>query len=282
MNPGAGCRVQGVWSFLFRIPHPAPSTLHPGVNHIVPPIPFLRLAAIPVTMAQKSGLGFALRRMLGSAPVAGRKLSPGGETVLMNETRLRIFQSLCNRPGSHVRGLSREVGVAPPSVLWHLGKLVGCGAVRKGVSGNRAVYYPSGMLEPGDLELLAFVGDPARFPAVRLAMERPGIRQFELTNDTGVNSHALTALVARGALVRVRDGRHRRYYPAPVLAQKKELYERRARRFRQLLLAILAREGLSPEEERYDRTFLDVRLTVGTRVEILRLLCNPFALGARK
>jgi len=233
-------------------------------------------------MAQKSGLGFALRRMLGSAPVAGRELRSGGVTVLMNETRLRIFQSLCNRPGSHVRGLSRDVGVAPPSVLWHLGKLVESGAVRRGRHGNRAVYYPSGMLDPGDLELLAFVGDRARFPAVRLAMERPGIRQGELTADTGVNSHALGALVARGALVVVRDGRHRRYYPAPVLAQKRELYERRARRFRQALMALLQQEGLSPEAERYDRTFLEVRVRLGTRVESLRLLCNPFELRARR
>jgi len=234
-----------------------------------------------VPMVQKSGLGSALRRMMGGAPVAGREPRPGGETVLMNGTRLRIFQSLCNRPGSHVRELSREVGVAPPSVLWHLGKLVGTGAVQKGRCGNRMVYYPAGMLEPADLELLAFIGDRARFPAVRLVLERPGIRQGELTKDSGANSHTLGALVARGALAIVRDGRHRRYYPAPVLSQKKELYERRARRFRQLLLSLLARECLSPEAERYDRTFLDVRVRLGTKVESLRLLCNPFALEKR-
>ncbi len=232
-------------------------------------------------MAPKSGLGFALRRMMGDAPVAGRVTRPGGETVLMNDTRLRIFQSLCNSPCTHLRAISREVGVAPPSVLWHLGRLIGRGAVGKGRSGNRSVYFPTGMLEPEDPEILAFVRDVARLPAVLLVLERPGIGQAELVRDAGANSHSMAALVGRGVLEMVRDGRHRRYYPAPVLGQKKELYERRARRFRHLLMALLAREGLSPEADRYDRTFLDVRVTVGTKVESLRLLCNPFALEKR-
>jgi len=232
-------------------------------------------------MAHKSGLGFALRRMLGEAPVSGRSPGRGGETVLTNETRLRIFQSLCNRPCSHLRAISREVGVAPPSVLWHLDRLVERGAVRKGRLGNRNVYFPSGMLEPEDPEFLAFVRDGARLPAVLLVMERPGIPQAELVRDCGANSHTLAGLVARGVLEMIKDGRHRRYYPAPVLKQKKESYDKRARRFRQVLLSLFAQDGLSPEAERYDRTFLNVRVTLGTRAESLRLLCNPFALGAR-
>ncbi len=234
-----------------------------------------------VAMPRGSGLGTALRRMMGDVPPAGSVHRPGGETVLMNETRLSLFRTLCNRPGSHVRALSREIGVAPPSVLWHLGKLVERGAVRQSRLGNRAVYYPAEMLEPGDLELLAFIGAGSRLPAVRLVLERPGIRQGELAESSGTNSHALAALVSRGALMVVRDGRHRRYYPAPALGQKRTHYERRARRFRQQLMALLSREGLSPELERYDRTFLDVRVRLGTRTESLRLLCNPFALDKR-
>jgi predicted transcriptional regulator len=236
---------------------------------------------MPGAMAHRSGLGTALRRMMGSAPPPGREQGPAAETVLMNATRLRIFSSLCNRPGAHVRELAREAGIAPPSALWHLGKLVERGAVVRSRAGNRAVFCPAGMVAAGDIGLLAFVGDRARLPAVRLAIERPGMAQAELTKAAGVNGHTLGALVSRGALVVVRDGRHRRYYPAPILAQKRELYEKRARRFRQELLALLQREGLSPEEERYDRLFLEVRVTLGTASEGLRLLCNPFALDRR-
>jgi predicted transcriptional regulator len=229
-------------------------------------------------MAQKSGLGSALRRMMGGAPPSGRDIGPAAESVLMNDTRLRIFCSICNRPGSHVRELSRAAGVAPPSVLWHAGRLAGRGAVVRSRSGNRSVFCPAGMVEAGDIGLLAFIGERSRLPAVRLAMERPGMAQSELTGGAGVNGHALGALASRGVLSVVRDGRHRRYYPAPLLAQKRELYEKRARRFRQKLLSLFQEEGLSPEEQRYDRTFLEVRVTLGTRTESLRLLCNPFAL----
>jgi predicted transcriptional regulator len=229
-------------------------------------------------MAQKSGLGTALRRMMGGAPPPGRGAGPAAETVRMNGTRLGISRSICNRPGSHVRELSRGAGVAPPSVLWHVGKLVERGAVVRSRARNRSVFCPAGMVEAGDIGLLAFIGERSRLPAVRLAMERPGMAQSELTGGAGVNGHALGALASRGVLPVVRDGRHRRYYPAPLLAQMRELYEKRARRFRQKLLSLFQEEGLSPEEQRYDRTFLEVRVTLGTRTESLRLLCNPFAL----
>jgi DNA-binding transcriptional ArsR family regulator len=219
--------------------------------------------------------------MMGGAPPAGRDAPPAAATVLMNGTRLRIFRLLCNRPGAPVRELGREAGIAPPSVLWHLGKLVGSGAVSRARLGSRTVYYPSGMVAPADLELLAALADRSRVSAVRRVLESPGLAQGELSGGEGVSGRTLGALASRGVLAVVRDGRHRRYYPSPLLSQKRAHYDRRARRFRQALMALLEREGLSPEAERYNSTFLDVRVRLGTRPESLRLLCNPFALEAR-
>jgi DNA-binding transcriptional ArsR family regulator len=219
--------------------------------------------------------------MMGVAPPAGREAPRAAETVLMNDTRLRIFRLLCNRPGAPVRQLGREAHIAPPSVLWHLGKLVGSGAVSRAELCGRTVYYPSGMVAPADLELLALLGDGARASAVRRVLESPGLAQAELSGGKGVSGRTLGGLASLGVLAVVRDGRHRRYYPAPAFLRKKGLYERRAGRFRRHLLALLEREGLSPEAERYNSTFLDVRVRLGTRPESLRLLCNPFALEAR-
>ncbi len=233
-------------------------------------------------MKQKSGLGSALRRMMGGPPVHVRDRPASGESVLMNSTRLRIFQALCNHPCSHVRAISREVGVAPPSVLWHLDKLVERGVAKKARSGNRSIFYPADLLEQDDVGLLSVLDLERPDHALRAVLASPGISQGELARSFGANGHALGALVRSGALETVRDGRHRRYYPAPLLGQRREHYERRARRFKQLVLALLAGEGLSPEADRYDRDILEVRVTVGTRVERLRLLCNPFAFSARK
>jgi len=232
-------------------------------------------------MNEKGGLGRALRRMMGVVPPSGDRPRGGGESVLMNATRLRIFQVLCNRPCSHVRAISREVGVAPPSVLWHLEKLLGRGLVRRQSIGNRAVYYPSDMLEAGDVELLAFLESGHRGRAIKTVLDHPGISQGELVRLSGANGHALGALAGKGLMQMVKDGRHRRYYPATLLRQKQDHYEHRARRFRQSLLSRLADEGLAPETGRYDRHHLEVRVTLGTSEENLLLLCNPFSLEAR-
>jgi len=230
-------------------------------------------------MAQKSGMGPALRRMMGHPPPPVRGTAPARDTALMNGTRLRLFEAICNLPCSHLRALARALGIAPPSVLWHLDRLILRGVVLKVRSGNRSVYCLPGMLQQDDVGMLAFLGTGARLPAVRSALENPGLRQGELLRLSGANSHTLSALVARGLLEVLRDGRQRRYYPAPSLVQKRELYGRRARRFRQRLLSRLAEEGLEPEPGRYDGTFLEVRVTLGNGVSGLRLRCNPFALG---
>lgn len=229
-------------------------------------------------MAQKSGMGSALRRMMGHQPPPARGTAPARDTVLMNRTRLRLFEAVCDRPCSHLRALARAVGVAPPSALWHLDRLVLRGTVRSARAGNRTVYYPDGMLERDDVGVLAFLGSGARRPAVTAVLDSPGIAQSDLTRLSGANSHTLSALVGRGLLEVLRDGRRRRYYPGPALARKRELYERRARRFRQRLMSRLSEEGLSPEANHYDRTFLEVRVTLGNDVSGLRLRCNPFAL----
>jgi predicted transcriptional regulator len=233
-------------------------------------------------MKDKRGLGSALRRMMGAPPVHERDRIAVADSVLMNSKRLSIFQELCNHPCSHVRALSREIGIAPPSVLWHLDKLLGRGVVKKARSGNRSVFYPAGLLEAEDVELLAVLDRHRRGPVLRAVLDRPGITQGALARAVGANSHTINALVDRGALEMVRDGRNRRYYPGLMLRNRREFYERRARRFKQVVLSLLAGDGLAPETGRYERDILDVRVTVGTQVKNLRLLCNPFAFGARE
>lgn len=231
-------------------------------------------------MKEKSGLGFALRRRIG-APVlqAAGEHPERMESLLMNATRLRIFIALHNSPCSHVRGLSRAVHVAPPSVQWHLGKLVEKGLVRSLDDGRRRIYYPANMLDDEDVALLSFLNQRKRAVAVRAVSERPGATQNELVRSCGCNSHTLRSLVDRGILDALKDGRHRRYYPADMFFGRKDDYERRARRHRQLLISTLAQEGLSPEVTDAGRGFMEIRVRLGTSMETLRLSRNPYDLA---
>lgn len=228
-------------------------------------------------MKEKSGLGSALRRRIGSpvVPAAGRRPALA-ESVLMNTTRLRIFQAVCNFPCSHVRWLSKNVGVAPPSVQWHLGKLSEKGLVRSLEAGGRRLFYACGMLEEEDLALLSLLARENRRAAVLAVCQNPGVTQRQLARASGSNGHAIRTLTGQGVLDVVKDGRHRRYYPGAALERRMEEHEKRARKSRQLLLSTLAREGVLPETADSGRGILEVRVHLGGATENLRFRRNPY------
>jgi DNA-binding transcriptional ArsR family regulator len=223
-----------------------------------------------------SGLGSALRRALGATPPIREQGSPRRETVLMNLTRLRVLEALCNRPCAHLRWVSRTVGVTPPSVLWHIGKLAAKGLVTSRLTGRRRIHYPMGLLEAEDVELLGFLGSERRSAIVRHLAEHPGATQGELVRITGANSHTLRGMVSRSVLDEVKDGRHRRYYHSPMLRRRRESMDRRARRFKQLLLTKLEEEGLAPETVGSDHDVLELRVKIGGEFHTLSIRRNPY------
>jgi len=233
-------------------------------------------------MKQKSGLGSALRRRIGvpGIPAAGGH-PMRQESVLMNSTRLRIFQAIYNSPCSHVRGLSRTVGVAPPSVLWHIGKLVEKGLVRSLQIGRKRIFYPPETIDNEDVGILSLLNPQKVSLAVRTVIENPGVPQAELMRYSGCNGHTLRALAARKVLDVVKDGRHRRYYPGVEIDRRKEEHEHRARRSRHLLLLMLTQEGLAPESIDAGRGFLEIRVRLGTATETLRFRRNPYDFSQR-
>jgi DNA-binding transcriptional ArsR family regulator len=232
-------------------------------------------------MTGKGTLGSALRSMMSGPPPTmeartGRKAE---ESVLMNPTRLRLFQTLCNRPCSHVRSLSRAMMVSAPSVLWHLRKLSENGLVRSGRTGNRTIYYPTEMLEEQDLPLLGMLSDERCSGAVRCASERPGISQSELSSASRCDGRMLARLARAGLLEVVRDGRHRRFYPGLTLQRRRDALDKRTKRFRSHVLDVMTRDGLKPEAVGPGREHLEVRVRLGTGAETLRFLRNPYSPG---
>jgi len=226
-------------------------------------------------------VGPALRRAMG-APPGAHEPPRARDSLLMNRTRLRIFQALCNSPCLTVRELSRAVGVRAPAVLWHLRKMTSRGLVARSRIPGRAAYHPAGVLDEEDLRLLSVINSDGRAGVVRAVLERPGMTQRELTAEARCSGHTLRRLVSGGALDAVRDGRQRRYYPSALLKQRREAFERRSRRFRQLLLTRLAEEGLGPELAARESWQLEVRVRVGSRTEVLRFLRSPYYFERRE
>jgi len=231
-------------------------------------------------MKERGGLGPALRRRLGILVVPAAGARPARtESLLMNPTRLKVFQAVYNLPCSNMRGLSRKVGVAPPSMRWHLGKLAEGGLVRTTDQDGRRLFYASGAIEDEDVGILTFLAPKNRREAVRAVCQDPGVTQSRLLRASGCNGHTVRALAARGILQVVRDGRHKRYYPGEELARRMREYEGRAPRSRQLLLSALAREGIQPESSDPGRGFWEIRVRAGDSAETLRFRRNPFDLS---
>jgi len=231
-------------------------------------------------MRDKGGLGTALRRRLGIPVVPAAVERPAaGESLLMNPTRLRIFQAVYNLPFSSVRQLARRVGVAPPSVRWHLSKLMEGGLVGATCPAGRMQYYIPGGLDEDDVAILSFLGREDRRAAVRALCQEPGLTQLQLVRASGCKGHTIRALAAQGIIEALKDGRNRRYYPGEALARRTQLHEERARRSRQLLLTTLSREGLRPECADPGRGFLEVRVRPQKSAETLRFRRNPYDLS---
>jgi predicted transcriptional regulator len=232
-------------------------------------------------MKERSGLGSALRRRLGLPVVPAAGARPArSESLLMNATRLRIFQAVFNMPCSSIRQLSKRVGVAPPSVSWHLGKLSEAGLVGSTGPGRRRRFYIPGSLDEEDVTVLSFLAGEDRRSALRSLCQEPGLTQGQLIRNSGCNGHTLRALVAQGIIDVVRDGRNRRYYPGEVLERRSMVHEERARRSRQHLLSTLSREGLQPESADPGGGFLEIRLRPGGTAETFRFRRNPYELSS--
>jgi DNA-binding transcriptional ArsR family regulator len=231
-------------------------------------------------MKERSGLGSALRRRLGIPIIPSSGVRPARSfSLLMNATRLKIFQAVYNLPCSNIRQLSKRVGVAPPSVSWHLRKLSEAGIVGSTGPGRRRRFYIPGSLEEEDVPVLSFFAGEDMRAALRSLCQEPGLTQGQLIHDSGCNGHTIRALVAHGIVDVVRDGRNRRYYPGEVLARRSLVHEERARRSRQHLLSTLSREGLQPESADPVGGFLEIRLRPGGSAETLRFRRNPYELS---
>ncbi|HLA46956.1 MAG TPA: helix-turn-helix domain-containing protein, partial [Thermoplasmata archaeon] len=72
-------------------------------------------------MAEKGTVGTAFRRAVGEPPVIPEvRTRPAGISVMLNERRRRVFLTVLDRPGIHLRELARSLGIPLQSLSWHV------------------------------------------------------------------------------------------------------------------------------------------------------------------
>jgi DNA-binding transcriptional ArsR family regulator len=110
-------------------------------------------------MADRS-LAKALRRKIGldEGILAKIEAKRGESSLLMNPSRRKIFEHVCNHPCSHLRTISRATGYSTQTVRWHLRKLMEGGLISESSNGRKKFYSPlKNIIQSEECDVLAIL-----------------------------------------------------------------------------------------------------------------------------
>ncbi|UCE36525.1 MAG: winged helix-turn-helix transcriptional regulator [Thermoplasmata archaeon] len=225
-------------------------------------------------------IGDALKRAIAQERAVGEveKSKKGEESLLLNPTRLVIFQYLCKNPCSKLRVIARTLDLAVPTVDWHLKKMTEKGLVTTKKVGKNRIYYPAEMIESEDIEVLALLsGDKARFICDTIAAN-PGITQKKLCKKLGMYQQECgwyTSKLTEYAIINcIRDGKYKHYYISENLDKVLRSDRKRRNHFKKTLLRALKRDGTKPEIIRSRGDVLVIQIESGKEKMILKVNLN--------
>jgi DNA-binding MarR family transcriptional regulator len=141
--------------------------------------------------------------------------------ALGHEGRAAILAHLRARPGDHLRGVARALGLTPQNASHHLRKLEACGLVAGAAEGGMRCYYPAGLGRPARERARAAraLARPGRGRILALAAAEPGIHQRALARQLGVGDAAVHAgvrpLLELGLLEEVHEQGRRCFAATP-------------------------------------------------------------------
>jgi DNA-binding transcriptional ArsR family regulator len=231
-------------------------------------------------------IGHALKRAITQERAVDdvEKSKKDEKSLLLNPTRLEIFQFLCKNPCSKLKSIASFLELADSTVDYHLRKLSKHGLVTiKKVSKNK-VYYPTDMIDSEDIEVLALLSQDKVRLICSVISRNPGITQSELGKKLGMYQQEIgwytSKLTEKGVLKRIIDGKFRRFYLSQELDKVLRSNRKRTNLFKKNLIKALKRDGMNPEIIRSrgnvlviqigpvkDKTMLKVNLNIIPRFE---------------
>lgn len=233
-------------------------------------------------VADKS-LAKALKRKMGldEGILIKVEVKRGESSLLMNPSRRRIFEFICNFPCSHLRALSRAIGFSTQTVKWHLMKLIEGGFISESSDGRKKIYLPlENVIEPGEYHLFCLLNiDSVR--RIYLAIEKQPMKtQRELCKSLGtyqqILSRGLLSLENGGIIAYEKIGREKAYISTGKIRELEEAYDIRSKTFEKALIDALQADSLNPTIESSEENILEIRLDFGgDERPILKIPKNP-------
>lgn len=225
-------------------------------------------------------IGHALKRAITQERAVDDvgKSKKGEKSLLLNPTRLEIFQYLCKNPCSKLKSIASSLDVADATVDYHLRKLSKGELVTiKKVSKNK-VYYPTDMIDSADVEVLALLSQDKVRLICSVISRNPGINQSQLGKKLGMYQQEIgwytSKLTEKEVLKRVIDGKFRRYYLSQELEKVLRSNRKRINLFKKNLITALKRDGMKPEIIRSRGNVMVIQIGSGKDKTMLKINLN--------
>ena len=217
-------------------------------------------------MAGKSRVGSAFRRAVGEEPTLPKvEPRPAGMSVLLNERRRRVFLTVLDRPGIHLRELGRSLDVPLQSLSWHVEILKKVGLVQGFRIGKFTALAVPGQADPESLRDLALL-DVVKNAAIIQVLRRRSRTRSQVSGDLQVYPQALDpslrSLLLRGLVAR--DPARVEFEIGPRFREIVETFQETAPQREKKLFELLSRDGLQPVVTGREDTKVEIEVN-GTR-----------------
>src|SRR5437867_908076 len=198
-------------------------------------------------MAGKQSVGYAFRRALGEPVLPDVVPRQPGVSVLLNERRRKVFLTVLDRPGVHLRELARSLDIPVQSLSWHVEILKKSGLIVSSRIGKFAALTVKGQVDPEALRDLALL-DIVKNAAIIRVLQRRARTRSQVSGDLKVYPQALDpslrSLFIRGLIAR--DPGRVEFQVGPRMQEIIQEFRDSAEEREASLFELLARDGLQP------------------------------------
>ena len=138
------------------------------------------------------------------------------ETDELFENSRLVYDHIVNVPGSHLRGISRDLSLNLSTLRYHIDYLEKKGLIESRMEGNTKVYFAAGRLDALDKKMAPLLRQKRFRDVVLVAAYNPGSTHGEISAKLSVKPSTLSKYIAvledRELLSHEQAGREKRYH----------------------------------------------------------------------
>lgn len=240
-------------------------------------------------MADKS-LARAFKRKIGidEGILPKMEVKRGESSLLMNPSRLKIFEYICNYPCSHLRAIARTTGYSPQTVRWHLGKLIHGDLISEHAHRGKKLYSPfKKIIETEECGVLALLSREDIRDTYLFIEKKPKKTQKELCQALDsyqqILSRILLSLENSDLITHEKVGREKAYFVTPKVREIEKDFTSKIKKFEMMLMHSLKADSLNPSIESSNENHFTIKLDIGGgKGPILKINKNPFTTLLRR